>query len=108
MPGATANADGAFEPRCYTQELIDPILQSLWALYNKHVAHGNPAITDGEQTLWAPAEMRKGSNAAARFPCCSADCSPKPYGSSTHSWPAHAHALLSRLASCFFVGFFVL
>ena len=107
MPGATANADGALEPRCYTQELIDPILQSLWALYNKHVAHGNPAITDGEQTLWAPAEMRKGSNAAARFPCCSADCSPKPYGSSTLVARARARSAFS-LASCFFVGFFVL
>ena len=79
MPGATANPDGALEPRCWTKEVIDPILASLWDLYNKHVVHGNPAITDGESTLWAPAEMRKGSNAAERFPCCDPNCTPKPY-----------------------------
>ena len=55
------------------------VLASLWELYNKHVSEGNPAVTDGEQTLWAPSEMRKGGNAAERFPCCDADCTPKPY-----------------------------
>ena len=43
---------------------VAQVLASLWALYNTHVSEGNPAVTDGEQTLWAPSETRKGGNAA--------------------------------------------
>jgi hypothetical protein len=79
MPGAAPNPDGALEPRCFTKEVVDPVLASLWALYNKHVSQGNPAVTDGERTVWAPSEIHKGGNAAERFPCCDPSCSPKPY-----------------------------
>ena len=65
---------GQLEPRCHTQEEIQPILTALWQLYNVSNCRGEDGCD-----LWGASEIGRGGNAAERFPCCDPGCSPKPY-----------------------------
>lgn len=61
---------GVIDPRCYQQAELAPVLANLTALF---------AASAADAALWAPSQIRRGGDAATRFPCCSPSCTPKPY-----------------------------
>eukprot|EP00039_Didymoeca_costata_P008507 m.112908 g.112908 ORF g.112908 m.112908 type:complete len:561 (+) comp14110_c0_seq3:40-1722(+) len=67
---SVCNPDGSvIDPRCHLQQEVDEIVANLTAFYNKYV---------NDTSLWATSQIDRGSN-LTRFPCCSPQCTPRPY-----------------------------